>query len=101
MANDLLEKPLHLNNTIVHGPLLDALAASIAAAGAPGNKTYLPFSFTLVLHASPVWQKNWNGGSTCTAQGHRACRSAELGRRVAKRLPRLPRSPNRIAQNRS
>ena len=49
----------------------------------------------------PVWPKYWNGGRTCTSQGDRACRSAELGRRVAKRLPRLPRSPSRIAQNRS
>ena len=37
-------------------------------------------------------------GITCTSQGDRACRSAELGRWVAKRLPRLPRSPNRSAQ---
>src|SRR5262245_43781096 len=50
---------------------------------------------------APVWPKYWNGGSACTSQGDRAYRSAELGRRVAKRLPRLPRSPNRIAQNRS
>jgi NAD(P)-dependent dehydrogenase (short-subunit alcohol dehydrogenase family) len=49
----------------------------------------------------PVWPKYSNGGRTCTSEGDRACRSAELGRRVAKRLPRLPRSPNRIAQNRS
>src|SRR5215471_12151130 len=33
--------------------------------------------------------------------GRSSLPEAELGRRVAKRLPRLPRSPNRIAQNRS
>src|SRR5262245_6514265 len=37
--------------------------------------------------AHPVWPKYWNGGSACTSQGDRAYRSAELGRRVAKRLP--------------
>src|SRR5215510_205263 len=54
-----------------------------------------------VFSSDPVWPKYWNGGSACTSQGDRAYRSAELRRRVAKRLPRLPRSPNRIAQNRS
>src|SRR5215813_2077406 len=33
--------------------------------------------------------------------GRSSLPEAELGRRVAKRLPRLPRFPNRIAQNRS
>src|SRR5262249_9088533 len=32
--------------------------------------------------------------------GRSSLPEAELGRRVAKRLPRLPRFPNRIAQNR-
>src|SRR5215475_15670415 len=48
--------------------------------------------------SAPVWPKYWNGGSACTSQGDRAYRSAELGPRVAKRLPR---SPIRIAQIRS
>jgi len=46
-----------------------------------------------------VWPKNSNGGRTCTSQGDQACQRAELGRWVAKLLPRSPIAARRIAKS--
>src|SRR5262252_7798815 len=63
--------------------------------GRPGPRPIAPELRTLIPYGQNI------GTAEAPSQGDRAYRSAELRRRVAKRLPRLPRSPNRIAQNRS
>src|SRR5262245_15797355 len=60
--------------------------------------TALTCSTALRKGALPRMAKKFERRNNLTSQGDRACRSAELGRRVAKRLPRLHRSPNRTAQ---
>ena len=52
--------------------------------------------------AEPVWSKKLERRKNRSSLDDRACRAPELGQRVAERfacLPRLPRSPDRSAQN--